>query len=56
MPALFISVSIRPKRSMALSTTRTAVAGSLMSPSILRVGSSLRNSVFMIERDVATTP
>src|SRR6266545_4805381 len=41
IPALLIRVSTRPNRSIAASTTRSAVAGSPMSP---RTASTLRSS------------
>jgi len=52
MPALLTRVSMRPKRSMAAAMTRSAVAGSAMSPGTARIPSSLAGA---IERELATT-
>jgi hypothetical protein len=52
IPALLITVSIRPKRSMAASTTRCPTPGCPMSPAtVTTIGSSLS----VIVRELATT-
>jgi hypothetical protein len=51
-PALFTSVSMRPKRSSAASTIRPAVAGSLMSAATV---STFWSGDDLIVRAVATT-
>jgi len=55
-PALFTSVSMRPKRSMAALTRRSAVEAAAMSPSMTRISASLANSLVRIERELATMP
>jgi hypothetical protein len=52
MPALLTSESTRPNRSRAVSTTRSAVAGSAMSPATVARSSA---SCWSIEREFATT-
>ena len=52
IPALFTSVSTRPKCSSAVATTRSAVVGSEMSPALVTSPSDIDG---LIERDVATT-
>src|SRR6516162_3410904 len=51
-PALLTSVSMRPKRSSASDTMRSAVLGSTMSPAIVRMSGSDDG---LIERELATT-
>jgi hypothetical protein len=55
-PALLISVSIRPKRSVAALTMRSAVIGTAISPSTTRIPGSLANLLMPIDRELATTP
>ena len=52
-PALLIKVSMRPKRSMAPLTIRSAVSGLLMSPSMTRIAGSWAMSLAPMERELA---
>jgi hypothetical protein len=51
-PALLTSVSIRPKRSIAPSAIRSAVAGSLTSPATVSTSGSFDGSILS---ELATT-